>query len=727
VGNGPFGFGWHLALPAITRKTDKGLPQYVESEESDVFILSGSEDLVPLLVKVGDQWQRETVTRTVESRTYRVQQYRPRIEGLFSRVERWTDLQTCEIHWRSIGKDNIVTLYGKDNDSRIFDPTDAASAAHPQRIFSWLICASYDDKGNAIAYEYKAENSENIDLSQANESNRSPTSRSANRYLKRIKYGNLTSRLVQPDLSQMSWMFEVVFDYGEHDPLAPQSAEAQPWLCRNDPFSSYRGCFEVRTYRLCQRVLMFHHFPNEAGVGQDCLVRSTDFVYQNLRNNLADLKQGHPIASFIASITQRGYKRQADSSYLKQALPPLEFAYSQAVIQGDVQEIDAASLENLPVGLDGKDYRWVDLDAEGVSGILTEQAGAWFYKPNLGNGQFGPLEVVAHTPAHAALHAGRQQLLSLAGDGFLDLVDFAGPPAGFFKRTQEQQWETFATFASLPDIAWQDANLRFIDLDGDGLADLLITEHEIFTWHQSLGEAGYGPAQYARKPLNEEIGPQVVFADGTQSLYLADMCGDRLTDLVRVRNGEVCYWPNLGYGRFGSKVSMDNAPWFAPTELFDQQRVRLADIDGSGTTDLIYLGSTAIQVYFNQSGNSWSVAQTLPPLPHLDKLSSVTTVDLLGNGTACLVWSSPLPGDTRQPLRYIDLMGGQKPHLLVSVKNNLGTETSLQYASSTKFYLADKLAGQPWITHLPFPVHVVERVEISDRISGNRFVTRYAY
>ena len=30
-GNGPFGFGWHLSLPAITRKTDKGLPQYRDS------------------------------------------------------------------------------------------------------------------------------------------------------------------------------------------------------------------------------------------------------------------------------------------------------------------------------------------------------------------------------------------------------------------------------------------------------------------------------------------------------------------------------------------------------------------------------------------------------------------------------------------------------------------------------------------------------------------------
>ena len=44
-GNGPFGFGWSLSLPAITRKTDKGLPRYLDSEESDVYILSGAGDL----------------------------------------------------------------------------------------------------------------------------------------------------------------------------------------------------------------------------------------------------------------------------------------------------------------------------------------------------------------------------------------------------------------------------------------------------------------------------------------------------------------------------------------------------------------------------------------------------------------------------------------------------------------------------------------------------------
>jgi RHS repeat-associated protein len=229
------------------------------------------------------------------------------------------------------------------------------------------------------------------------------------------------------------------------------------------------------------------------------------------------------------------------------------------------------------------------------------------------------------------------------------------------------------------------------------------------------------------KTYDEEKGPGLIFADGTQSIYLADLSGDGLTDLVRIRNGEVCYWPNLGYGRFGAKVTMDNAPRFDMPDLFNQQRIRLADIDGSGTTDIIYLGRDGVHIYFNQSGNGWSEVKTLTQFPHIDNLSAVMVVDLHGNGTACLAWSSPLPGYAGQQMRYIDLMGGQKPHLLVSTKNNMGAETKIQYASSTKFYLEDREAGKPWITRIPFPVHVVERVETSDHISRNRFVTRYEY
>ncbi|MGH7528148.1 MAG: SpvB/TcaC N-terminal domain-containing protein, partial [Gemmatimonadales bacterium] len=661
---------------------------------------------------------------------FTIQRYRPRIEGLFARIERWTEDLTGVIHWRSISRDNITTVYGETEDSRIFNPADRGSG-HPPRIFSWLICQSYDDKGNVIVYEYVTEDSRGIDLALAHERNRTERSREANRYLKRIKYGNTISRLL-PNFADTEWLFEVVLDFGEGH-LRPEPVDANgretvhasleatgPWPVRPDPFSTYRSGFEVRTYRLCRRILMFHHFEAELGI-RDYLVRATRFDY--------DLG---PIASFLTSVTQSGYVAWPDPPnptdlFLQRSLPPVELEYSKALLSQEVRELAPGSVENLPSGLDGGRYQWVDLDGEGVSGIMTEQASSWFYKRNLGAGRFGSLEPVAQLPSLGNLGGGTQQLLDLSGDGQLDLAAFAGEAPGFYERTTEEGWAGFRSFPSLPRIDWSNPNLRFVDLTGDGLADVLVAEDSALLWHRSLGEAGFAPGERCSLALDEERGPRLLLADGSQAVYLADLSGDGLSDLVRIRNGEVSYWPNLGYGRFGPRVTMDDSPVFDRPEQFDQQQIRLADIDGSGTTDIIYHHRGEGTVYRNLSGNGWGEPETLSGFPAVDDFSAVLATDLLGTGTACLVWSSPLPGNARRPMQYIDLMAEGKPHLLTAIRNNLGAETRMQFAPSTKFYLADRAAGEPWVTRLPFPVHVVERVETWDWISRNRFVSSYTY
>lgn len=711
-GNGPFGYGWSLSLPCITRKTDKGLPRYQDEDDSDVFILSGSEDLVPVQIKQDGKWQSpKSPDLNIDGRSYKVQLYRPRIEGLFARIERWTDKETGESFWRSISKDNITTFYGKTKNSRIFDNTDNG------HIFCWLISESYDDLGNAIYYEYKNEDKEGIDLSRLNEKNRGDSAHYANRYLKYIRYGNLKPCRRGENLPDNEWMFEVAFDYGEHDPDSP-AQEVSSWIERKDPFSSYRAGFEVRTYRLCRRVLMFHHFPGKLKA-ERYLVKSTDFCYEE-----------NTTASFITKIVQSGYVLKEAGNfdkYIKKSLPALEFEYSKATINEEIKEIDIESLENLPLGLDGLRYQWVDLDGEGISGLLTEQSDAWFYKPNLGGGEFGPVQLVATKPSLADLSSGQQTLMDLASDGQLDLVIHSGTFQGFYERNQNLGWEQFRSFGHCPNIDWKDPNLKFVDLTGDGHADLLISRDDVFIWHPSLAEDGFGPSERVCKPFDEERGPRLILADADQSIYLADLSGDGLSDLVRIINGEVCYWPNLGYGRFGAKVTMDDSPWFDNHDQFDQRRIKLADIDGSGTTDIIYLKRDGAHIYFNQSGNSWKTGPVLTQFPAEDSISAATVVDLFGNGTACLVWSSPLPGSAGHQMRYIDLMGGIKPHLMVSMRNNMGADTRIKYVSSIVSYLKDKKAGRPWITMLPFPVHVVERVEVYDWISRNRFVTRYAH
>ncbi|MFC3550085.1 SpvB/TcaC N-terminal domain-containing protein [Lysobacter cavernae] len=780
AGNSPFGFGWSLSLPAVTRKTDKGLPQYFDTADSDVFVLSGAEDLVPVYRQDPDGiwgaghpgfqrdvdgfWIRDSsghlVVHEDEFDGYRVRRFRPRTEGLFARIERWSKIGSPgDVHWRSISKDNVLTLYGYDANSRIADPLDAS------RIFSWLICESRDDKGNGVRYLYKQEDGTyqlrpgQVDpLKQAHQRNRGlafDSQRTAQRYLQRVLYGNrkplldtqgqrpryLSDLPYPPSDTSADWLFEVRFDYGELDEGNPTGLPEKPWLYRPDAFSSYRSGFEVRTCRRCERVLMLHHIPDQpaapgrvAQPGYLGLVRSTEFTYDDeIDPNLAT----RAVYSFLKQVVQTGWKQEGGST-TRRSLPPVEFEYTEPIVQELVEEVDPASLENLPLGLDGSAYRWTDLHGEGIPGVLTEQAGAWFYKRNwspiptvLADGsevvkaKLAPLEIVALKP-NASLSAGAE-ILDLAGDGQPDVVLMEGPAPGLYEHDEAEGWQPFRPFTLRLNRDFRDPNLKLVDLDGDGHADVLITEDDAFVWHASLAEEGFGPARRVAQALDEEKGPRIVFADGTQSIYLADLSGDGLTDIVRIRNGEVCYWPNLGYGRFGAKVSMDNAPWFDNLDQFDHKRIRLADIDGSGTTDIIYLHRDGVCLYFNQSGNGWSQPHQLKVFPRIDDIVGIVPTDLLGNGTACLVWSSPLPGDARWPMRYVNLMGGQKPHLLIRTSNNLGAETRVHYAPSTKFYLQDKRDGKPWITRLPFPVHVVERVETFDQISRNRFVTRYAY
>src|SRR5262249_13149445 len=139
-----------------------------------------------------------------------------------------------------------------------------------------------------------------------------------------------------------------------------------------------------------------------------------------------------------------------------------EFEYSKARIQDEVRHLDAGAIEHVPAGVDGATYQWADLDGEGVSGILTEQAGAWCYKPNLGEGMFGALRTLPGRPSMFGLTGGGTQLLDLSGDGQLDVVSFAGPAPGFYERTLEGTWEAFRAFRKLPNLAWDDPNLRFV-------------------------------------------------------------------------------------------------------------------------------------------------------------------------------------------------------------------------------------------------------------------------
>ncbi len=720
AGNGVFGLGWNLSLASIKRKTDKKLPQYLDTIDSDIFLFSEAEDLVPEFAKNPDGSFPKDANgnyRIKEASSlddqYLIRYYKPRIEGLFARIERWQHKNSHILKWRVITKDNVTTLFGWSNNSVISHPED------DKKVYEWLPEFVFDDKGNCTHYLYKKEDSKGLNANLLHQNNRMKAGKITytNFYIEKVLYGNKTpyKKFDDPFPAEADYFFQTVFDYGEYDTNAPFN-KINDWQFRSDAFSDYKSGFEIRTTRLCNRVLLFHNFTELSG--GSALVKSINFEYTDNQQKSF---------TFLKSITSFGYIKKPDGSYTQKSLPATEFDYQKHTWNYEVKSISSDDLVHDPVGLDESDYQFTDLFNEGLSGILTEQAGGWFYKHNLGQGQFAQAKLVSPKPSFAGLGSGLQ-LLDLDADGGKQLVNLGQQPKGYFELNDEEEWQPFRHFAHIANINLNDANSRMLDLNGDGKADVLITEDHVFTWYESLGRKGYSAAKKTIKVFDEEAGPHIVFADEKQSIFLADMSGDGLTDIVRIRNGEVCYWPNLGYGKFGTKVAMDHAPLFDHCDAFNPTYLRLADIDGSGTTDIIYLAKNKFSCWMNLSGNTFSHTPfEITNFPEIHNQAKITITDLLGTGVACIVWSSRLSKNAGSPLRYIDLMSSKKPHVMISYKNNLGKEVSLEYTPSTQFYLEDKKNGKPWITKLHFPVQCISKTETRDRISGYRFVSSYKY
>ncbi len=729
TGNSSFGIGWDIDLPAVQRRTDKKLPRYLDTNDTakvdteDSFMFSGVEELVPLMDWKNNEWKIRQET-TIDGFTVRA--YRPRIEGGFARIERIHHVDHG-YYWRVTSKDNIITFFGFSKQCRIADPIDESL------VFQWLPEFSYDDKGSWVWYEYKAEDLKQV-ANELNEKNRFNGNQPfTNQHLKRIRYGNqdayYTTSIYAIDFPGSSTpFFDLIFDYGEHDPSIPKTDDHLNWSARKDPFSVCRPGFEIRTYRLCRRVLMYHTFP-ELNAGMPSLVRSLDFDYAPSTEQLNQSDRPTEL-TYLVGITQKGYVWH-NNQYYSKALPKMSFDYQWLHWDTAVKYLGPESVMNIPTGLSGN-YQWVDLYNEGINGILTEQANGWYYKANGGvneNGElmFGKSQVVMPKPSFSGIGNGVLQLQDLEANGQKQLVVNSGGTQGFWELNESNEWQPFQAFLKTHNLDLRDPNVRMLDVNGDGKPEIVFSDAGAFWYWQNEGKSGYDSPELATKPFDEEKGAAILFSDQEQRIFLADMSGDGLTDLVRIRNGEVCYWQNLGYGRFSAKISMANAPVFDCSEQFNPNYLQLTDISGTGATDLLYLGKNKFKAYLNFSGNAWSGATEIDPFFSTEQPNKITVTDLLGNGTACIVWSSELPAHQQIPMRYMDLMGGKKPHIMRSHENGMGKRTDMEYKSSTSYYLQDKKKGFPWITKLAFPVQVVSKTIITESVTNVRFSSQYSY
>lgn len=688
-GNSPFGLGWQLSIPGVTRKTSDGIPRY--QDISDTFVLSGAEDLVP-----------------VDGDFPGIVRYRPRTEGLFARIEYHRDADNS--HWVVHSRDGLISTYGTPNrfnseSEAGAEPADIADPVSPQRIFAWVLTETRDPFGNRIRYEYERD-ANNVDGEWAQI------------YLSRIRYVDID----EPTTSGEPFLVSVEFTYAD----------------RPDPFSSHRSGFQIRTTRRCERIEVRTH------AGESRLVRSYQLIYLDQRipseDGVLDADSieiaGIPIApvdpsalpisgvSMLSQIHVTGHDgTQSLPEQRTQRLPPLEFGYARFDPHG--RDFFPLQGRGLPAqALSNPELELVDLFGNGLPDFM-EMNGAARYWRNLGGGQFDLPRMMNEAPAGLSFADSGVQLIDANGDGRADLlVSQSGGLSGYYPLRFGGFWDrrSFQRYSVAPSFDLEGSDVQLVDLTGDGVTDAIRSADRLECYFNDPREGWGETRRIDCRPLAEF--PDVNFAD--PRVRWADMSGDGLQDIVLVHDGNIEYWPNLGYGNWGRRVHMRNSPRFPVN--YDPRQILIGDVDGDGVADLIFVDHCKIALWINQSGNGWSDPIEIDGTPGFTNQDDVRLVDVLGVGVAGILWSLSALGNRRKRFFFLDFTGGVKPYVLNEMNNHRGAVTQVKYRSSTEEYLRDQARPETrWRTPLPFPVQVVSQVVVIDELSRGRLTTEYRY
>ena len=354
--------------------------------------------------------------------------------------------------------------------------------------------------------------------------------------------------------------------------------------------------------------------------------------------------------TLLQRVTLSGFHTDGNTE-VETSLAPITFGYTEFT-PGE-QRIQRFGAKTVPPPPLGDTTTLFDYRGTSLPGVLqmSETGATWW--ENRGDGSFGAPEPIRALPAGISVGDDGVRFADMTGNGTADLL--MGGASG---STGALWWEhdpalgfTQAHDLRLaPGFNVTDESM-FVDLDGDGIVDLLVLDDRApLGFFNDRGRAWIGPVVLPWGDAPAGLGRD-------QRFRLADMNGDGQFDLVLLRSRGVTYYPGLGGGRFGAAVEMEDTPDFA---LADPDRdVLLADVDGDGTTDLILLGADRITVHLNRGGRAYGEPIELGRTPRLNG-DRVLTADMAGSGCSGLLWAMPQASGAGGYL-YLDLLGGQSP------------------------------------------------------------------
>ncbi len=378
-----------------------------------------------------------------------------------------------------------------------------------------------------------------------------------------------------------SYRFEAFLDY-----------EARP-----DPVVSYREGFQVVTRRRLAHVRV-----ESAGN----LLRTYDLTYDGSRS-----------LSRLATVRMTGFEGQGE-------LPTLRLGYAPL---GPIQARALAGLDGWQ--LESRGVAFFDVDGDGMDDLYRLEMGNHEFRKNLG-GTFGPRTPL---PGATALELAAVRFIDLDGDARAELVRIVDD-TWRYSRLVNGAWTPGAMWAGTENVPLAGPGVEVADINGDGRMDVVRAVTSGLQVH-------FGGASGLAAPVfRSAIDPSNVFIEpGGANVQFVEVNGDGLADVVWLTDAWMKVFLGRGDGTF-YPWRRTFYPW--PDEAIDVRDLRLADLDRDGLADLVRFTAGHVLLFPGQADGSFSwISRPIARPESTDADVTVAVADANGNGSLDVVWSSP--------------------------------------------------------------------------------------
>jgi len=392
-------------------------------------------------------------------------------------------------------------------------------------------------------------------------------------------------------------------------------------------------------------------------------------------------------------------------------------------------------------GMDDEGMMFIDINGDGLPDIVRSiwagaaYASAWI---NTGSGwraapEFAPPYYITDRPYGNE----STRLVDLNGDGLPDLLYnlFVGDGV-----TRANAWlNTGSGWVNAPAYAppypmWSrgvdDEGMKLIDLNGDGLPDLVRSIWAGAPYRTAWINTGSG---WREAP---EYAPPYYITDrpnGNESTQFVDLNGDGLPDLVYnlwIGDGVLRRnaWLNTGTGWVEAPAYAP--PYYLWSRGYDDEGMKFVDVNGDGLPDLVrglWANGQYMSAWLN-TGSGWVEApEYAPPYYITDRPygnEGTQLVDIDGDGMVDLIYNVWVGDGLTRKGAWLNKRASDR---VASISNGAGVVTTVTYKSLTDSNVYARGSGSAYpVNDIQVPLQVVSSASTSDGIGGSR-LTSYLY